>query len=320
MKENEKILLNILKKKAEKEDKFENLVLNLAIKRLKGAKNDDKGVYYSKGMKHVVMASKTLEGDYVIKEGVTDIDDNAFWGCAFVQTITIPDTVTTIGDEAFGRCLSLKDLVIPKSVKKIGINPFIGMNASGVRIMSEEYVIEEGLLMTADKKAVIACMSSRDKYVIPNTVEAINGMAFARNHSLKSIILPEGLKTIGNDAFSDCDSLGEITIPSTVTSIGSYAFSECDELRKVTFLGEVKKISRTAFSDCYALGCILVPKGKIVKYRKALHMQDYEDTVVEDPTIITKDNSGKQEKPKNEAKADNKKKKAPSTDERKATN
>lgn len=41
MKEDKKTINDILKKSAEREDKFENLVLNLALKKIKGAQKDD---------------------------------------------------------------------------------------------------------------------------------------------------------------------------------------------------------------------------------------------------------------------------------------
>ena len=45
MKENKKLIKDVLKKHVNREDKFENLVLNLALKRMAGAKKDEEGVY-----------------------------------------------------------------------------------------------------------------------------------------------------------------------------------------------------------------------------------------------------------------------------------
>ena len=53
MKENKKLIKDALKKHLDREDKFENLVLNLALKKMAGAKKDDEGVYYSKKQKRV---------------------------------------------------------------------------------------------------------------------------------------------------------------------------------------------------------------------------------------------------------------------------
>ena len=40
MKENKKLIKDVLKKTLNREDKFENLVLNLALKKMAGAKED----------------------------------------------------------------------------------------------------------------------------------------------------------------------------------------------------------------------------------------------------------------------------------------
>ena len=46
-----------------------------------------------------------------IPEGVTDIDDAAFYTCKSLTKVTLPKSVTTIGDKAFGACTSLKNVV-----------------------------------------------------------------------------------------------------------------------------------------------------------------------------------------------------------------
>lgn len=62
----------------------------------------------------------TFDGD------VTSIGDHAFYGCASLTGISIPDAVTTIGDSAFQGCSSLTSLVFPKNVSNIGRFAFRG--------------------------------------------------------------------------------------------------------------------------------------------------------------------------------------------------
>lgn len=272
MKESKKVLLNVMKKSVEREDKFENLVINLAIRKMTGARRDARGVYYSKNGKKLLMASKTLEGEYVVAEGTEEIDDNAFWGCAFVTKIVLPESVTTIGREAFGRCISLAHLVIPKSVAKISVNPFVDLDTDTVECLSESYTIKSGLLYNAAGNKVIASLSDAAISIVPEGVTAVGDLAFNRRRSLVKVALPDGLKAIGADAFSDCDALEEVIIPASVDDIEAYAFAECDRLRSVTFLGAVKHVGATAFSDCDALRTIIVPKGYAAKLRKQLRI------------------------------------------------
>lgn len=282
MKENKKLIKDVLKKTLNREDKFENLVLNLALKKMAGAKDDAAGVFYSKKQKRVIMASKTLEGVYDIPEGTETIDDNAFWGCAYVEEIKIPQTVTRIGNEAFARCMSLKKLVIPASVKTLGYNPFIDLNSHVVDCQSPHFVIENKLMYSADQKTLIACLTDTAMVIIPKTVEQISDFAFTRRRNLKKVVIPDTVKAIGSDAFSDCDSLEEIVIPASVSTIEGHAFAYCDKLKKITFLGVVEHVARTTISNCESLKKIIVPEGASKHYIKQLHVPlELEDIVME---------------------------------------
>ena len=282
MKENKKLIKDVLKKTLNREDKFENLVLNLALKKMAGAKEDAAGVFYSKKQKRVIMASKTLEGVYDIPEGTETIDDNAFWGCAYVEEIKIPQTVTRIGNEAFARCMSLKKLVIPASVKTLGYNPFIDLNSHIVDCQSPHFVIENKLMYSADQKTLIACLTDTAMVIIPKTVEQISDFAFTRRRNLKKVVIPDTVKAIGSDAFSDCDSLEEIVIPASVSTIEGHAFAYCDKLKKITFLGVVEHVARTTISNCESLKKIIVPEGASKHYIKQLHVPlELEDIVME---------------------------------------
>ena len=228
------------------------------------------------------MASKTLEGVYEIPEGTETIDDNAFWGCAYVEEIKIPETVTRIGNEAFARCMSLKKLVIPASVKTLGYNPFIDLNSHVVDCQSPHFVIENKLLYSADQKTLIACLTDAAMVIIPKTVEQISDFAFTRRRNLKKVVIPDTVKAIGSDAFSDCDSLEEIVIPASVSTIEGHAFAYCDKLKKITFLGVVEHVARTTISNCESLKKIIVPEGASKHYIKQLHVPlELEDIVIE---------------------------------------
>ena len=56
----------------------------------------------------------------VIKDGVTNIGDFAFFYCEDLTSVTIPNSVTSIGEWAFGYCSGLTSIEIPNSVTSIG--------------------------------------------------------------------------------------------------------------------------------------------------------------------------------------------------------
>ena len=76
----------------------------------------------------------------LIKEGVTNIGDYAFFGMAGLTSITIPNSVTSIGNYAFQYCSGLKSITIPNSVTSIGNYAF--QYCSGLKsitILCDEY-------------------------------------------------------------------------------------------------------------------------------------------------------------------------------------
>lgn len=280
MKDYKKAILGILKKRKDSGDKFESQVLKLTLKQMDGARDDGWGVFYSKNGKSLVSAKKSIEGSYAVKDDTEEIGDNAFWGCAFLRKVAVPNTVERIGDEAFARCISLESVCIPASVEKIGKNPFVDLDSKVINNESEAYVIENKILYSADRTRLVSCLTDAAMVIVPKTVRVIGSLAFTRRAKLKKVQLPDGLERIGRDSFSDCDALEEVVIPASVKTIAPYAFGGCESLKKVTFLGEVQSLSRTAFSDCFNLYTILVPQGKEKAYRKILHITSESDTLV----------------------------------------
>ena len=280
MKEQKKIILDVLKKHLERTDKFESQVLELALKQADGARDDGWGVFYSKGGKRLIAAKKTIEGDYVVKEDTQEIDNNAFYGCAFLRSVAMPASITKIGDEAFAHCISLNSVYIPPMVEKLGKNPFVDLDSKVLKNQSAAFVVDAKILYNAERSRLISCLTDATMIIVPKTVTTIGSLAFSRRSKLKKVQLPEGLERIGRDAFSDCDALEEVTIPASVKTIDPYAFARCDGLKKVSFLGIPEHIARTTFSDCDNLMSIIVPEGEEKKFRKMLHITIESDTLV----------------------------------------
>lgn len=138
----------------------------------------------------------------VIKKGVTNIGDYAFFDCVNLKSITIPNTVTSIGKYAFESCLSFTTISIPNSVTSIGIEAF-------------------------------AYCKSLSSITIPNSVTSIGYWTFYECSALTSISIPNSVTTIGECAFANCYSLTSVTIGNSVTSIDKYAFKYCFNIREL---------------------------------------------------------------------------------------
>ena len=146
--------------------------------------------------KTTLIAYRSKDTNYIIPDSVTNIGDEAFWGCEPLTSINIPDGVTNIGDEAFWWWGSLTSINIPDGVTNIGSYAFDGCNS-------------------------LASIN------IPNNMTNIEDGAFLGCESLTSIIIPNSVTNIGDNAFRQCKSLTNINIPDSVTNIGDYAFKDC---------------------------------------------------------------------------------------------
>ena len=170
--------------------------------------------------------SKNLDIKRVkIADGVTAIEEEAFYECRNLTEVIIPDSVTTIGKKAFEFCIYLNSITIPSSVTFIGKDAFsCCYNLKSITIPNSVTSIEE--------RAFEHCMRLAS-ITIPNSVTTIKRAVFSYCQSLTEIIIPEGVTDIEDQAFRGCNSLKSITIPKSVTTIGRYVFKECETGRDI---------------------------------------------------------------------------------------
>lgn len=149
-----------------------------------------------------------------IPESVTSIGNCAFWGCANLQSFTIPDGVISIGDRAFQACSQLSDIYISASVQTIGRNFSEGtpnLKQIEVNPKNVSFSSENGVLFNYEKTTLIAYPEGKKSeiYYVPSSVSNINDYAF-RYSDINTIVLPKSLKNIGASAFDECNSLKEV--------------------------------------------------------------------------------------------------------------
>ena len=124
MKENKKAILELLKKKSskkegKKDDKFETLVLNLALQKIDSDnfEYDGEAVYTADKKRLVYCMSH--EESFAIPEGVEIIGEMAFRGKKTIKNVIIPSTVKEIEHDAFYDCDELDNVYVPASVKEV---------------------------------------------------------------------------------------------------------------------------------------------------------------------------------------------------------
>ncbi len=174
------------------------------------------GVLFGMSDRKLIYCPTSVTGVYSIRPGIRQIGEMAFYNCAGLTGVTIPDSVTEIGRWAFAYCPGLTGVTIPDSVTEIGEWAFA--YCRGLTSLS-----------------------------IPDSVTVIPNHAFRGSTSLPTMTIPAGVTAIGMRAFCDCTGLTDVVIPDGVTAIGERAFCNCTGLTAVTLPAAVTDIGEHAF-------------------------------------------------------------------------
>ena len=183
---------------------------------------------------------------------VTGIGNRAFYGCADLTEVTIPQSVTSIGERAFAACRKLNSLTINDAAASIGSRAFTECPLATKLSLGKK-------ITTIGDYAFFDCRGLTS-VTIPPSVTSIGDDAFLQCIHLKTLSFGENIKTnietIGDDAFYYCIELESVTIPQSVTSIGNDAFGQCHDLQSLTIKDAATSIGHRAFLGCTSLATI----------------------------------------------------------------
>ncbi len=232
-----------------------------------------------------------------LPESLREIGAEAFYACSSLKMVHMPDQVVKIETAAFGECVALEEMTIPEQAE-LSDRVFIGCRSLRnltVQPGNPYCTVVDGALYNADQTDLLWCSPCVEgTFVIPDSVQRINGYAmqdclfltkvvfpenyeggvaglFGESPYLTEIVIPEtnpyGKKegplvlSKGGDELILClrDAAGEIAIPERVRAIDEYAFYGCGEIERITVPDTVGFLFNSAFENCTSLTQINLP-------------------------------------------------------------
>lgn len=185
-----------------------------------GFYNDEKnwengGLYCGK---HLVAVQEDYQGEFTIKEGTLTIADLAFYNCAEITTVKMPDSLLSIGanGNVFVECAKLESIDVPKSVNFIGSSITNCPNVASINVADENQAYQsiDGVLYTKDGSELLLYPTGKKTatFSIPNGVTKISMNSFKFPTCLTGVVVPATLETVLVGVFSNCPNLTNFSV------------------------------------------------------------------------------------------------------------
>lgn len=209
----------------------------------------DDSVIYDKDYSSVIGCLNSINTDCLVLKDVKRICRNSFWNCKGIRKI-----------------------VLPKTLESIGYNPFVSCSNIEFESNSENYMVYDNALYTADKSKLV-CYPA--KYAIgdiylPDEVITLERGAFSGCDRMTNIHL-HNVSIISKTCFTNCNSLERVYCSDLVTYIGEWGFAHCANLKELS-----------VYKDCFIDNNAIL--NSPVKINKREELSNY---VIESDNLFT---------------------------------
>lgn len=213
------------------------------------------------------------EKHVIVPEGVEEIESSAFWDNQFIEEVVLPESLKNMGGDTFYYCKNLRKINIPKNVVAMGNNPFAGCPLVVINNESVHFILEDGVLFTADKQTLIYCsiQGNEIEYVIPEGVRIIGKHAFFCCDRFEKITLPQSLEKMENNPFSGCSKLSIVNNSQAYFIQDDVIYNRFKtavvgtlnkiQSKRLKLLDGIKSINRNSFWNCKGIETIVFPES-----------------------------------------------------------
>ena len=220
-------------------------------------------VLYNKE-KTVLMVAPKASGEFQVLNGVTKIDDYAFYNCTQLTSVTIPDSVTMLDTGVFDGCTGLTSVDFSNNLTNIG--NYVFQNCSNLQSVTIPQSVT-----SVGGSAFYGC-KALESLVIPDSVTDMIGLQLGEDNSSLTVYCPSQLIDQwknGEDEFMTFDMVCDVEMLVTyeVQENGDVSFTVeryPEEITELTLLNEIygKKVTSIKGLDNADIEVTCVSHGK----------------------------------------------------------
>lgn len=220
--------------------------------------------------------------------GLESIEEYAFYGCEYLENVSLGSEIMIIGEAAFSRC-GLSEIYIPDNVMVIGEEAFKSCSQlTSVRMSPNvDYIPRETFRCCyelsefkweSERKLIArlafgSCEKLTD-FDFMNVAKLYDNSFLGSGVSVVQLGENAGdtrtpLTTIEVQSFKDCDNLLTLGVGGNVSSIKNQAFADCSNLETAVISDSVTSIADDAFDGCDKLTIYCSENSYAHSYAKA---------------------------------------------------
>lgn len=182
-------------------------------------------------------------GEMSLADGIVEIGQFAFSRSSLTDMV-FPQSLEQIDYGAFYHCAQLKNVVLPESVMcvepkafehTLWVDDFLG---GSVDAAAGDFLVSGGVL--------VAYRGNASEVTVPDGVRVIAAEAFKGHGEIESVSFPDSLLVVGEGAFEGCTKLGRITFGKNVEEIKDRAFLG-NVIQEVPVPASLEKVGLKAF-------------------------------------------------------------------------